>query len=156
MQLLFSLQPSAPAPVPQTAIDSESLRFGDLRCWPRLSQPATQSDALSGSFLRLEDGRQKCRPHVDRNRRRDSRAPSLRKTPGHRLPRLPPSESRRSGIARPATVLSSVRAPSHPAREYSTFRSASRGPLVSLPLLIHASGRLGHTQGQTSAASPLL
>src|ERR1700689_2466082 len=125
MRLLLSLPASAPAPILQTASGSESLLFGDLPYWPRLSQPAMQSDGPIGSFLRREGGRQKCRRPVDRSRRRDSRAPSLRTTPGHRLRRPLPSENRRSEIARLATVLNSVHAPSHPTREYSTCPSPS-------------------------------
>ena len=63
------------------------------------SQPATQSHAQSGSSPPLGDDRQKCRRHVDRNRIRDSHELSLPRTPGHRLPRLPPSENRQSETA---------------------------------------------------------
>ena len=43
----------------------------------RLSQPAAQSHAQTGSSPPLGDGRQKCRRHVDRNRIRDSHEFSL-------------------------------------------------------------------------------
>src|ERR1700690_2188028 len=117
-RLLFVSQRLAPAPVRQTESDSESLLFLDLLWSLRLSQRAEQSGALVGSFRRHEDGRQKCRRRVDRNRLRDSREPSSQRTRGHPLPRQPPSESRRSGPARPATVSNSVRVPSNRGREY--------------------------------------
>src|ERR1019366_6440161 len=83
-------QSLVPAPVPRRESGSESSPSSDLPLWLRLSQPAAQSHAETGSSPPLGDGRRKCPRHVDRNRIWDSPEFSLKRTPGHRLLRLPP------------------------------------------------------------------
>ena len=61
-------QSLAPASIPHIVSGNESLPFADLPCLLRLSQPAAQSHAQTGSCPRFGDGRPKCRPPVDRNR----------------------------------------------------------------------------------------
>src|ERR1035437_2418282 len=93
---LFFPQSSVPAPVPQIVSVSESSQFSDLLYLFHFSQPGEQSHAQIGSSPRPGDGRQKCRPHVDRNRILDSHEFSSKKTPGHRLLRLPLSGNRQN------------------------------------------------------------
>src|ERR1700677_3436400 len=82
-------QSSVSAPVPQTGSDSEPSPFSDLLYSPHFSHLAEQYHARSGSFPRRWDSPQKCQPHVDRNRIRDSREFSSETTTGHPLLRLP-------------------------------------------------------------------
>src|SRR3984885_15941554 len=86
--LLF-LQSLVLAPAPQIASGSESWPFSDLLYSLHLSQPGERYDGRTGSSPPPVGGRQKYRPHVDRNRIPDSREFSSKKIPGHRLLRLP-------------------------------------------------------------------
>src|SRR6185437_8775217 len=72
-------QSLVPAPDPQTESGSESSPFSDLLYLLHFSQPGEQSHAQTGSSPRPGDGRQKCRPHVDRNRTLDSHEFSSKK-----------------------------------------------------------------------------
>src|ERR1700674_4384025 len=74
-----------PAPVPQTESGNESSPFSGLPWLLHPCQPAAQSHAQTGSSQPLGDGRQKCRPHVDRNRITDTNGFSLKKTQGPRF-----------------------------------------------------------------------
>src|ERR1700678_373283 len=82
-------QSLVPAPVPRTGSDSESSPFSDLLYLPHCFQLGGRSHARTGSSPRPWDGRQKCRPHVDRNRIPDSHEFSLETTEGHLLLRPP-------------------------------------------------------------------
>src|SRR6185295_9970688 len=73
-------QSLVPAPDPQTESGSESSPFSDLLYLLHFSQPGEQSHAQTGSSPRPGDGRQKRRPHVDRNRTLDSHEFSSKKT----------------------------------------------------------------------------
>src|ERR1700687_1211983 len=110
-------QPLVPAPVPQTESGNESSPFSDLPWLLHPCQPAAQSHAPTGSSQPLGDGRQKCRPHVDRNRIPDSHEFSLKKTPGPPLLRLPPLGKRKNETGWPPTVSKNVRVPSGQDRE---------------------------------------
>src|SRR5580700_6673765 len=82
--LLF-LQSLVLAPAPQIASGSESWPFSDLLYSLHLSQPGERYDGRTGSSPPPVGGRQKYRPHVDRNRIPDSREFSSKNIPGHRL-----------------------------------------------------------------------
>src|SRR5579863_3889493 len=73
------------APVHQIESGSESSPFSALRWLFRFFQLAERPHARIGSSLPLADGPQKCRRHVDRNRKQDSREFSLERTLGRRL-----------------------------------------------------------------------
>src|SRR5450755_1476740 len=96
MPLLFFQQSPAPVPVHQIESGSESSPFLALPWLIRLSQPAAQSHARTGSSPPLADGRLKCRRYADRSRTPDSHELSLKTTRGHRLLRLRLSGNRQN------------------------------------------------------------
>jgi len=75
----------APVSSLRIASDSKSSPFSDLPLLLHFSLHAAQSNAQTFSSRPPGDGRQKCRRRVDRNRIRDSRALSERRTPCRRL-----------------------------------------------------------------------
>src|ERR1700677_3019054 len=119
-----------PAPVPQTRSGNESSPFSSLLYLPHFSQLGVQYHAQTGSFPRPWDDRQKCRPHVDRNRIPDSREFSSETTPGHPLLRLPLLGNRQNETVRTPTVSKNVRAPLGRGRECSAFQPAPSNPTV--------------------------